>query len=240
LPEANPTTSAIKVLKAFSELDSSLFRAAIDRAYRFSFIGDNSFAHFSEYAQLPHSSFGVVHTIFDRACKEFILSNTKWATWEIVKVVANSLVGLGFILSSRGIKVPQPPTVIHASLDGSRWLDTKDAKELLPFVSLANSLANLPTDLFMYALETIKACSIYFRASVNAQDGVVLEDALESLKRFAVMSGSATVFLFLKSSEDVIAFNIELEETKRTIREISAEVAKYLVGEQLLVSKNTK
>jgi hypothetical protein len=143
IPEANPTTSAIKVLIAFSQLDASLFRTAINRASRFSFIGDNTFTHFSKRAELPHSSFGVVHTIFHAICKELL----------------------------------------------------------------------------------------------NVQDGMVLEDALESLKRFAVTPGSGIVFLSLKTPEDVTTFNGELVEINQTVRAINADIINYLTREHSLIEE---
>jgi hypothetical protein len=237
IPEANPTTSAIKVLIAFSQLDASLFRTAINRASRFSFIGDNTFTHFSKRAELPHSSFGVVHTIFHAICKELISSDTKWVVWEIIRVAVTSLVGLGFVLKSRGIEIPQPPTVMRVSLSGERWLNENDSKELLPFVSLVNSLASLPIDLFKYALETINGSLISFRVSLNVQDGMVLEDALESLKRFAVTPGSGIVFLSLKTPEDVTTFNGELVEINQTVRAINADIINYLTREHSLIEE---
>ncbi len=239
---ANVVNAAVKVLEIMSQIDSILFRRAIDRACRFSLIGNADIKVLLNYDELPDESFGAVNSILIKACHKITFSDVKWADKEIAQKLAGTLLGLGYVLNERGIDLPEPPKIMYMTFTGQRWISEERHKDLLPLVSLAHAIATLPDNSYKYALENFK----YFHTGMFPTEkaspiGRSISYALEALKINAATPNSGAYIIYgLEKQEDVEVFNKHLQEVTTRGTQVSLKLVEFIIAERELAMKSIK
>ena len=237
LQAANTTNSIIKVLKLFAQTDYGLLIQANERARLYALIGDSPFSQLSNYAQIPHGSFGAISTIWYAVCLDFDDTGMEWAARAMTELMFNTLLGLAFAIDERGIALPEPPQTIYMTICSERWIEPNHHKDLLPLVSLANAIAKLPVELFSCALESLPYFTGIIPPRNTSENGRELADEIEALKRWAVIPNLATAFISLKTQSDVEAFNHELQAVHDRGGQVSVKFVEFLLTERNLALK---
>ncbi|MEP0912934.1 hypothetical protein NDI45_18650 [Leptolyngbya sp. GB1-A1] len=236
LQRANVISSTIKALKCFIENDYSLLKRANEWSRMFALVGESLlFSKLSDYSQIPHKSFGTVATIWNATCLEFYSEGMESEAKEMTRLLVNTLVGLAFAVYSKGVVFPEPPKVLYYSACGERLLEPGHHVDLLPIISLLNTIATLPIELFIYAFESLQH-STGIASPQEASEGIIeLSDALEAIKRWAVVPGPAIVCgVFLKTQQDIETFNRELQVVHERGMQVSLWLAEFLMVERAL------
>lgn len=236
IPQANVVKSACKVIDLISQMDYSLFSKAIEKAKKYSYIGDENFRVLIEYDSLPFDGFGAVNTILIRTCHHFASIHYSEAERKIASTLMELLVSLGFILSERGIDLPKPPDELFKPW-GQRWIKPEQHRDLFSLISLAHAIATLPDSSFKFAIETFR---YGFSVGIQKHNGTAfrryeLQEALEILKQKSAYLHSNILHLIrLKNKKDDEIFNAELENVVSRGNQVLLNLIPYLIQERKL------
>jgi hypothetical protein len=236
LPSVNVVKSVCRVLNDVANLDFSLFHKIVERTKKYSYIGEQDFQILSDYDVIPFDGYGAVNTILVNACHHFCSINYTEAERKIAYTLMELLVSLGFVLSERGIELPNPPAELFCSW-GIRWIKPEQHRDLFPFISLAYAIATLPDSSFKFALEAFR---YGFSVGIQKHDGNAfgkydLQEALEILKqKSAFLHSNSLHFIRLKRKTDDELFDIEMKNVIDRGNKIVASIFEYLLVERKL------
>lgn len=238
-PRITVAGAATKALKLFMQNDFMLCERAINQARLYSLIGDAPVSALSDYSAIPHKSFGTVSSILWHACYEANISNFEWAAQRIVNRFAKVLLGLGVVLVTQGFHLPKPPTMRYFSISGPRIIEPSQPTVLLPFVSLAGAVAELPAELYEHALTSLRYSVDTDAPTIDTEDFIELPDAIESIRRWAVIPETGIVLWSVKNQTDVEVCTRVISETNRIGRQVASEIQAFLVAERALALRST-
>lgn len=204
----------------------------------YAFVGDSPFSFLSNYDLIPHSSFGVINTVWNATCLSLYYAGSEWAAKEMVRLMFNVLRGLAFAIHKRGITLPEPPQILYKTIGGERWAEPNHHKDLLPIISLANAVSKLPIELFSYIFELIRYSTGIFPVQRVSENGGNLSENLEAIRRWAIVPNRAMVCgITLATQEDIDIFNHELNAVHSLGSEITTKLIMFLMEERVLELK---
>lgn len=233
VPTATPTLAAMETLILMKK-DFSLFIDTIHRGRLLALIGDSPFSALSHYSAIPHGYFDAITSVLYEACINPKLITVSWASDTIVEELTKLLLGLGFILKKQGISISEPPSTLFIGADGKRWIGEGQAMELLPFVQLCNKLASVPQNLFQHAITNLNYKVDLF-VSVNEEKAIERTEALEGIKRWAVVPRYALVPLPVRNDEVMLECIDLINQTNEIGSVVASEVRDFLNAERSLL-----
>lgn len=233
VPTATPTLAALEVLLTMQK-DFSLFIDTVHRSRLWALIGNAPFKALSEYENIPHIFFDSITDILVTAC----MKCETWAKDPIVSELTKLLLGIGYVLTERGIELPEPPSQLVIRGDGKRWIGKDQRDELLPFVQLINKIASLPHDLFELTLTRLAyKVNLMVSVSINEKTTIDKSETLEVIKRWAIIPQYALV-VFPVNDETIKDECIRLvSEVNKKGTGVGLKIKEILLAERSLLYK---
>ncbi|MBE9536675.1 MAG: hypothetical protein IMF07_05790 [Proteobacteria bacterium] len=202
---ATPFQHAMELLHSIMLDDFSAFYDILHDCRKHALIGYEPSTALNNYEMIPDRSLNVLSGVLCACCIYTEPSEKQWAEKMIIETLSKILVGIGFALLQRGIKLPEPTTQIVIDLSTQRTITKNQPPEHLLLIRFINRVARFPEDLFQHAISNIKYAQFFNeeRILVDPKVGIELDEALNHIKSWAVIPYYAiTTPLFLKNEHD--------------------------------------
>lgn len=271
LPSMNPFTAVIRLLEHFILSDLDLYDRSVRRLRVFGMIEDTPIGQIKDYDELPRVSFDVVFTILYHVLNDVLawgdqsgvggighdLLTVRTDRRKLVESVARTntrtlaelLMGLGLIMASKGIELPNlnslpwiSGTERLAITYESYELDDKQlmAVETVNFLKQACLLLlRLPEKAykqFMQALD-YRLLIILGTATDAKWKTVSLSDAEDGVRRWALLPGYGGVAISVKTDEERDPAQDLLRKTIASGKTTAEELKRMLLAKRPLDGK---
>lgn len=237
-PTATPALGAVESLHRMQKKDFGLFVNAIHRTRVHALVGDSPFSSLSDYTKVPDKSFEVITSVL-YACR--LNTNYRFSDWAaqiMAEQLFDLLLGIAFVIVQRGIELLEPPSKIWIDLQAERCVGEDESEDLLPFVRLANKIASLPKALFDRVLTRPNYRVGIRDVIVDIDKGYEQTEAIETIRRWAVVPFYAITPPMQVKSEDVKKECLDLIHQVNEIgSKVGDRIREYLLSERKIILK---
>ncbi|MDQ5822784.1 MAG: HNH endonuclease [Chloroflexota bacterium] len=263
LPASDPFTAAIRLLEHFILTDLNLYERTVRRIRVYGMTGDTPIGQITNYTELPDISFDVVFTTIYHVLSDVLawgdqaengvssaaLLTARVDRHRLVEAVtrinttalAQLLMGLGFIMESKGIAVPDLRSLPYIS--GTDRLaitydDYEQDDEQLMTTETLNLIKQacllilwLPNAAYKQVIQALEyRLAIFLGTATNDTHRTVsLQHAQDGVRRWAILPGYGGVVIAVKTDEERDPAQDMLRQTLATGKRVAGELKSVLL-----------